>query len=108
MGPTVPVGLAAASQSSTAATTTAHFDGLSEGTAAYVMAGKRRVPQRLPGRAIARDPKPVTEATIALPREGSPEPTPEPQPEPQPQPKPDKDAGQDDWIHRIRPDRHAA
>ena len=71
MGPTVLFGLAAASQSSSAATTTAHFDGLSEVTEAYVMIGKRRVPQRLPGRAIARDPKPVTEATIAVPREES-------------------------------------
>jgi hypothetical protein len=71
MGPTVLFGLAAASQSTAAVTTTAHFDGLSEVTEAYLLIGKRRIPQRVPTRSLPIDPKPVVEATIELPREGN-------------------------------------
>ena len=97
LGPTVLFGMAAASQSNTAATT-AHFDGLSEVKEAWLMVGKRRVLQRTAGRSLPRDPRPVTQATIALPREEA-----QPRPSEQPQPRPQR--LRPDWAKQIRPDR---
>ena len=58
------------------------------------MMGKRRVPQRTGTRALPRDPMPVAQATIALPREDA-----------HPGLKPRPHGPRPNWAHLIRPDR---